>query len=236
MTGSERPYRTLRELVYARFGVPAVVMGGGPSLPGALERCPGRGDAVYISANDHGAKLAGCDYIVAHDKIEDRIRPFGVPLVSRHLWADIRYLSFPAPNSGVIAAWVAAMLGCAPIYIAGMDCWSGGTYWHNPKAKSAGHLLKPVDHLSRWRHLFVTTKAQFLPIGGALEGAVGSWGVDRYTGPAQRDACLASVAGVTVRFVQDTPLKARTFRAGELAELTQREADRFIATRAAIAA
>lgn len=233
MSSPERPYRTLRELVHAYKGMPAVVMGGGPSLPGELERCPGRGQALYISANDHGAKLVGCDYIVAHDKIEERLRPFGVPLVSRHLWADIRYVTFPAANSGVIAAWVAAMFGCAPIHIAGMDCWTGGTYWHDPNAKSAGHLLSRDVHLGRWRQLMTTAPAEYRPMGSVLGDAVRAWAVQTPAGPAPREACLASVAGVVVRFERDATLKTRRFRAGERVELTKHEAQKFVGARQA---
>lgn len=234
MGSTERPYRTLRELVHAHYGMPAVVMGGGPSLPSELERCPGRDQAIYISANDHGAKLCGCDYIVAHDKIEERLRPFGVPIVSRHLFADIRYVTFPAANSGVIAAWFAAMLGCAPIHTTGMDCWTGGTYWHDPEAKSAGHLLSLSDHLSRWERLMRTVPAAWKPMGPVLADALKRWNA-WLPGPVARNVCIAQVSGVFVRFTRTVSVKWRTFWAGETYEVTEREARHFVAERSAVA-
>jgi hypothetical protein len=201
----------------------AVVMGGGPSLPSQLERCPGRSNAVYLSANHHGASLVGCDFIVALDKVEPLLRPYAVPIVARHMYGDYRILKSPAPNSGIAAAWVACLMGCSPIYIAGMDC--GGAYFHDPAATS-GVGFSREQHLAHWRSMMESHPADYRPIGGPLLEAFQSWNVG--SGPTPPEVFAAEFAGIVVELTAAHDFKGRHFQRGERVELKPLEARSFV--------
>jgi len=127
---------------------PILVIGGGPSvrqdLPklielGVVPRC-------VISANSHGTlqKLFPVDYIVHVDKrhaglkvwMVDHLRPFGIPLISKHSFADFRLPEYSFQgNSGLTAVHVAASLGGNPVIVTGLDMWtSGRNYFHDADA------------------------------------------------------------------------------------------------------
>lgn len=201
----------------------AVVMGGGPSLPAQLDLCPGRASAIYFSANHHGASLVGCDYIVALDKIEPLVRPFGVPIVSRHMFGDYRILTSPAPNSGIAAAWLAALMGCGPIFIAGMDM--GGAYFHDPAAKSGVGFTRE-QHLGQWRSMMEKHPADYRPVGGPLLEHFARWNVG--PGPTPAYVFEAELEGRLVELVADHEFKGRRFKLGERVELKIAEALSFV--------
>jgi hypothetical protein len=218
--------RSVRDLVHAHVGRPAVCLGGGLSLPAQLEQCPPRGEAVYISANDHGARLTPCDYIVAHDKIEDRVRPFGLPLISRQLWADYRVLDWPAANSGIIAAWAARLMGCAPIYIVGMDCFAPGvqTYHDKDDPKSGGYAMPQSWHVSRWFKYFGGYHGPYRTFGTLADVVLPQ---QRTAGPIAREQIVSELRGVWVLLLQPQPIKDFEYPAGPI-ELPPREAQRML--------
>jgi hypothetical protein len=144
-------------------GQPAVVMGGGPSLPRDLailaDAFGPLDDAVWISANEHGAMLRPVDYLVYRDALHQRasqaagyqvsmldvLREYvdrdGAMTISHKPGADLQ-LDLPgevAPvlNSGLWAIYAAAQMGCRPILCAGMDCYTGDTYHHDGGAQSS---------------------------------------------------------------------------------------------------
>lgn len=120
-----------------------LVVGGGPSAPAQLEQLHLE-NPVIIAANDHAFRLGlRPDYIVCKDHrhtetkefMEDRLRGYGVPIVSPHYWADHRMYRWPAQgNSGQMAIGLAALLGGSPIIPIGFDCYQGGTYFHDADA------------------------------------------------------------------------------------------------------
>lgn len=142
----------LAELALKYSGRPIVAMGGGVNLPSGLEQCPET--AIYLSANEHGALLQPVDFIVCLDQIEEKLRQFSVPIIGRPHWCDYRIQDWEdIGNSGVTAAWVAWVLGGHPIILAGMNCYQGGTYHHDPDARSTGNLRTLEDHEERWKAL-----------------------------------------------------------------------------------
>lgn len=175
------PYRTVAELTHKHFGRPAVVMGGGPSLtPANIRLAPT--DAVFLSANDHGLRFLSdhpelglrASYVVACDKIEERVRydvrykrerPWGVPLITRKCYGDFRLVHMPAPLTGLVSAWVARLMGCSPIIVIGMDLYSGATYHDNSKATSAGKCTSAREHRLGWHKLRNTYRAMYRAIG-----------------------------------------------------------------------
>jgi hypothetical protein len=60
-------------------------------------------------------------------------------------------------------------MGCAPILLAGMDCYRGAVYWHAPKAQSTGQHLQLSNHLVKWRSLAAKYPlAMYRSMGGPL--------------------------------------------------------------------
>lgn len=225
------PYRTVRELVHAHVGQPAVVIGGGDSAPKSLAKAPA--DAIALSANDHGFLLRPCQYKVSLDKGASRDHSRGVPVISRHIWGHYRILESPAPNSGIAAAWVARIMGCTPIYVIGMDCYVGGTYFHDRHAKSSGKSINRQTHVARWRGFLQKFPADYRCIGGAIDG-LKSMSPDARPSAEQLDAALR---GAFVEFLSTRDIvilgSKRPFKKGERAELRPGEASKLVRERLA---
>jgi hypothetical protein len=130
------PYvRAFGELVNSHPGERICVMGGGPSLAADLEKVTAD---VWISVNDHGAKLRKVDYVVAMDNLhtqlrvpmQKHIRPHtDAPIIGPWHWCEYQLSTWPLTpkmfNSGVIAVWVAHLMGAHPVIMAGFDCYNG---------------------------------------------------------------------------------------------------------------
>ena len=127
--------RSFGELVMRHRGQRICVMGGGPTLATDLESVEAD---VWISVNEHGAKLRPVDYVVAMDNLhtkinvqmKDHIRPHtDAPIIGPWHWNDwqlTRWPGMPAmPLSGVVATWLAYLLGGHPVIMAGFDCYGG---------------------------------------------------------------------------------------------------------------
>jgi hypothetical protein len=137
----------LHELIPAVRGRPAVIMGGSPSLPEDVAKV--QGDAVWFSANHHGAMLRGADYVVYVDPthqvtgepMQEKLSAYGAPTISPCFGADYRVPNWDSykfrGNCGMQAIWFAAMLGANPIIVCGMECYQSGVYWHDEAAKSS---------------------------------------------------------------------------------------------------
>lgn len=129
------PVNPLSDLIMKHEGKRICVMGGGPTLERDLENV--KAD-VWISVNDHGAKLREVDYIVCMDNIHTKhrvemrhyLRKFSkAPVISPWHWGQYQVLSWPGYpclyNSGIIAAWVGYLMGAHPLILAGFDCYNG---------------------------------------------------------------------------------------------------------------
>ncbi len=138
----------MQELVTALFnrweGRPALVIGGGPSVNRDLKTLELVPDLV-ISANEHGMHQDRfkVDLITNVDKIhcglrvpmEQILRPFGVPIVNKHSWADYRLPDWTmSGNTGMQAIALAALLGANPVIVTGIDM-TGPVYFHDKGAK-----------------------------------------------------------------------------------------------------
>lgn len=211
--------RPLAEFIHAHAGRPALVIGGGASAPANAVRAPA--DAIVFSANQHGCILrAGkCDYIVACDEFGTRdqkrfdyggrkvtLRDFGVPIVSpRRIDADIMMFKIPIHETGPTAGWVAWLMGCAPILLTGMDCYVGGTYFHNPKALSTGTHVPESTHVGRWHELKQKAPDGMFRILGCppLKGVFPEYNPsERVTMPA-RPLVVPEASGKRVRLQKD---------------------------------
>jgi hypothetical protein len=123
------------DLVMRHKGARICVMGGGPSLVSDLEKVEAD---IWISVNEHGAKVRPVDYVVAMDDIHTKLHvPMlkhiravtDAPIITPWFWGDYQIMKWPRQPkfvlSGVAASWVAAMMGAHPVILAGFDCYGG---------------------------------------------------------------------------------------------------------------
>jgi hypothetical protein len=142
--------RLVTELFHRWAGKPILVIGGGPSVLRDLPNLKIE-PACVISANEHGFKQDRfkIDLVTNVDKrhcllkepMEKILRPFGVPIVNRHSWADFRICDWTmAGNTGMQAIALAAALGASQVIVTGIDMWQGGRiYFYDRGAKPAKH-------------------------------------------------------------------------------------------------
>jgi len=162
--------KSVSDLSHKHYGQPAIILGGGMSLPTqvayALARMGAQGKhAIRISCNQHGLVWGQCDYVVVVDRhvtadyftfpdgSHRKLRDFGAPIIAPKGEADYRIEQQALPGSGIMGAWSAWVMGCAPIICCGMDFYQGGTYFHDPKAESTGTRRTVEDQLNRWARL-----------------------------------------------------------------------------------
>lgn len=120
------------DLFLAHKGKRICVMGGAPQLGDHLKQVEAD---VYISTNAHGVMLQAPDYLLAMDAINSRNgRPMGeylratapgIPIISRHAYADYQFARWPqCPRdvlSGMVATWAAFVMGAKVVILAGFD-------------------------------------------------------------------------------------------------------------------
>lgn len=228
------PYATCAPLIHRHVGRPGIVVSGGPSVLSTLAGAPS--NAVHVSVNDHGCRLVDSrpalgrrmDYVVGCDHIEPRLRPWGLPIIGRYMWADHRFLYMIEPSSAVMAAWVLRLMGCSPILIAGVDLYAsaGGTYFDSNPAHQ-GKTTKPREHLKMWAKLRAQFPAMYRALGGheLLVRLLGPY--DRNEPPAaaiERESLERSIGGVRVRVQRPCEIAHRPFDRGTVLTLGEKEA------------
>lgn len=127
--------RSFGELVMRHKGARICVMGGGPTLADDLEKV--KAD-IWISSNEHGAKLRKADYVVAMDDVHTKLKVHmskhiravtDAPIIGPWHWCDYQLTKWPREPkfllSGVVASWVASVMGAHPVILAGFDCYGG---------------------------------------------------------------------------------------------------------------
>jgi hypothetical protein len=108
------------------------------------------------------------------------------------------------------------VMGCAPILTAGMDCYGGGTYYHDKTARSSGNSQTVAHHLDKWRQLIEHVPgAMIRAMGGPLEKVFLPYEPSEAPlPPAERGAILSRVRGARVRVVKGWKLPPWTFAKG----------------------
>jgi hypothetical protein len=218
------------DLVHRHVGHPAVIVGGAPSRLNEIAACPE--GAVWFSVNDHGLRArATCDYICALDPIAEELKGRGAPVLSTQRSADVRAFEMRCANSAIFAAWCAWVMGCAPIVVIGVECYAGKTYAHDPDAESAGRLFTVAQHLDRWQMLTRIAPGLMLrPVGGPLLQIFPRHQPSENAAPSADLAIVrAAAAGVRLQM----RFRYEGYKQGERVELSEAEARRFIAARAA---
>ncbi len=189
--------KPLTDLFQTYYGKPALMVGGGPSARIDLPRLEAEGfkPGLVLSANQHGFYQGHykVDFIVNVDKLhcakrvkmEDFLRPYGVPIINQHTWADYRLIEWRfAANTGITAIAVASLLGCWPVVVVGCDLFgTGRTYFHDPdhadrtprpKTGAPSHYAKQrIKDLQRWSGDY-----PIRPVSGPLAEFFPPWRAD----------------------------------------------------------
>jgi hypothetical protein len=136
-------------------GRPAAVLGGGPSLPGDLQRLPA--NCILIEVNFHARHFCKPDFMVYNDHPEQD------PLLMDGVLNTTAIRVSPEPTSDVLfdvpvwtgffssntAAWFALWCGCDPVLLCGMDCYQGPVKYCHPFPKVSPFLDYPLDFYTR---------------------------------------------------------------------------------------
>lgn len=229
--------RSVKDILLKHAGATFAVLGGGPSLPESLARLPA--GTVCLSANQHGAMIHPCEYIVASDTIEDQLRPLGVPIIAPHRWADYRMSEHPQmPFTGMAATWVAWMLGARVILLAGMDCYVNKqqTYFHGHD--TIGRERPMTGQMNGWSKVLSCVPRPIRAMGGPLTLLFGAYDPSEefppYV-PTERHVLLKECAGLKVEILKDHGRERgnHCFKQGQILELPRNEAQRLLALRVA---
>jgi hypothetical protein len=189
---------------------------------------------VVFCANDHGFRHAAfppVDYMVAMDEIEERLRAHEAPIVSPRIWADIRMVEGKPPvnNSGMVAAWVAWVMGCAPIILVGMDLYTAGTYFWDETAHSSSQKKSLLDLVQRWQRVEEAAPGiQLRPVNGPLCDVFPTYDPTEAAQPPEVDPKKLErrLKGQRLKFAQATRMRGVDFSVGEVGEFRNNEAMR----------
>lgn len=229
-----RPFSQLANVFDHR---PAVIVGGGPSVPEYRDQWPA--DAIIISANEHAYRAdTRVDYVVCNDNIEPKIRETekGTPgaVIACYGWADYQLGEYyQCYNSGILAAWCAHQMGCCPIIITGMDLYADGTYFHNPDLPNAGRNKPPKAHAMKWQELaqvrrecrgiqirtLLRTDNLLCDLFDPFDPYEDVQRPDTYEPPK-----VLELRGVYVRFIRSCKVRSVPFRKDERAYLSKHDA------------
>lgn len=216
--------KNISDLVWKHKGQPAVIVGGAPSRLTDQQFCPK--NAVFLSANDHGYRQVMCDYGACCEDLEGPMRLHKVPVISRQIWADYRVFDKPIPNSAILAAFAAWVMGCAPIVITGVECYQGKTYPDDPKLKTSGHNVPLKGHLLRWARLSnMAPGSQIRAVSGPLLDIFQRYNpVETAYGPNSEELILSLCRGKQVEMLRSEYVGRHLREKGEIVEVTEMEA------------
>lgn len=133
-------------------GMPAAVLGGGPSLPADFARLP-KG-CLLIAVNYHALQICKPDFMVYNDQPESdelllaAVQNFPGVRVSPDPTSDIGFdvpvwTGFYSSNT---AAWLGLWLGCDPVILCGMDCYQGAQKYFHPYSHDVPAFHYPLEH------------------------------------------------------------------------------------------
>lgn len=211
--------RSFGELVMKHKGARICVMGGGPNLASDIAQVEAD---VWISANQHGAALRPVDYVVAMDNLHTIHRVLMLDIIREHTdapiigpwhWCDYGITNYPlAPRlmfTGIVAHWLAGMMGGHPVILAGYDCY-GGTH------RTFSHHKEYVPHM-QMSHVRV--------VSGPLRAVWPTYAADEkfdpYVVPETLD--IEQEHGVTVKVVKPVPIRGVEYPVGTILRVPKAE-------------
>lgn len=171
------------------IGRPAAVLGGGPSLPGDMERLPK--NSLLIAVNYHAFYFCNPDFMVFNDQpdsdplllaaVEKHLVTLVSPKPSSDIWFDVDvWTGFYSSNT---AAWFALWMGCDPVLLCGMDCYQGDVKYCHPFDRDQPSFHYPLDqHIRPWiedgRNLLPNVR-RLKAMSGPLVNVFGAYEVNR---------------------------------------------------------
>jgi hypothetical protein len=138
-------------------GVPAAILGGGPSLVEDIQRLP-KG-CIMIAVNYHAFyHCERVDYMVYNDT--PNTNPLQELAVKEHRAVHVSPeptsdIEFDVPNiwtgffSSNTASWFALWMGCEPVILCGMDCYQGAVKHCPPSEYHSPMFDMPLDFYTR---------------------------------------------------------------------------------------
>lgn len=215
--------RLIADLYACCRGFPVLVVGGGPSAPSDLEVVRALlPTAGIVSANGHATKLGLTpDWIFCKDdthsetgeRMEDLLRPIGVPIVGRHWWCDYRAPRWGVQgNSGAMAIALAALMGGQPIIPIGFDSYQGATYFHDPTSSNVS-LGKFEGHWhARYQRLAARLTGAFIrPVSGLLTQSFPTFDPAESAPPFHIPTCFDMYRGMRTEVLRTTQAFAPTY-------------------------
>jgi hypothetical protein len=177
--------KLLSEMRDVHAGQPIAVLGGGPSLPGDVERLPA--GAVLIAVNYHADHLLEPDYLVFLDS------PGHVPRLldimpkyeSRRISTTPGYTdwridvqTWDAGITSTFATWLACFFGGDPVLLCGMDCYTTGPhYFHGlPMTRHPCQGYPLGKHLEPWHKALKHCDGEIRAMSGPLVEIFGEYG------------------------------------------------------------
>jgi hypothetical protein len=183
--------RSLRAMKDSFKGRTIAVLGGGPSLPGDLEKIDNvefLPDTVLISVNHHAARLVVCNYMVfADDPIQwPDFYEIQKEYIGRRLSTICAYSDFEHDcvkwfegMSSSLATWFACHLGGDPVLLCGMDCYTGDAYYYERTGYDATKETRKElkHHLRPWLNakIICPNSENIRAVSGPLIELFGGW-------------------------------------------------------------
>lgn len=205
----------IKALVQKHPGARICVMGGSPTLEADIKNL--KAD-IWISANEHGAKIRDVDYIVAMDAVHGKTRrPMrevlkacsDAPIITPHD-GDIFLGQWPLqprnPQSGLVAAWIAQLMGAHPVILAGMNAFDG-----------AGWAMRQVEAFREFLHCEIRAIGPLAEVWPSRKGRL-----PKYVAP-DTDALLRSDDEVQIIVRHPTAIRGREWPAGTKMSVGKRE-------------
>jgi len=150
--------KSFNDLVLAHKGKTICIMGGADSLAEDLKNI--KAD-IYISTNAHGTIIQAPDYVFCMDEINSKTQEpmdafirarTDAPIISKRGFADYQLANYPQEPrdvlSGMIAAWVAYVMGAKLVILAGMDAYDGEPGYVDEAVKIARDIHTGVRVMS----------------------------------------------------------------------------------------
>ena len=120
------------------------------------------------------------------------------------------------------------MLGCSPIILCGMDCYAGGTYWHDETAESAGNNQTVETHVERWKKYAseILENAETRVVSGPLQSVFDKYDPSEVYPPPKLPSPPAlngreeKLDGVLVRIKRGVVINGETYSPGSTERLS----------------
>lgn len=144
-------------------GRPALVLGGGPSLPGDYQCFVGARSSrpILIAVNYHAQAIGIQPHFMVYNDhpqsdpvLFQSVKDFGGLRVSPDPTSDIDFdvYVWTGSYSSNTATWFALWLGCDPVVLCGMDCYQGDVIYPHKYSHHVPVFDYPLDdHLRPWR-------------------------------------------------------------------------------------